>query len=211
MASPTSSFFSQTLHAIADWKIDEISKLRIKIGEQKDLLLTSLDAELDKTKRLVMIRDRIEACHAIGAAKFEDLVLRTPYDADCPLFWPEYHNRLMSFIRQTHESTPEPTSTFDQWETTLLAHLDTMSARLKYASLHADMVDEWLRTDRVEPTFGGTKTLLHLKTAWPTKQRRNSDGDGKKMLFRQRISTTTPYISSWNMFSSARQLEATGK
>lgn len=145
----------QASHSSHRSKIGNISKLSSKIRGHKAKLRALLGTEHDSTKRLVVIRDTIEACHSIEDGRFGQLVLNTPQNRNCPLFWPDFHNRLTSFINQAHDHPPASDATFEEWETTLLAHLDTMCVRLEYASLHANMVDKWLRTDGVERISAG--------------------------------------------------------
>ncbi|KAK8102414.1 hypothetical protein PG984_015560 [Apiospora sp. TS-2023a] len=154
MASPTSSVLSQMLRNLAESKTHNMSKLRAKILEQKDNMLTLLGTEQDPTKRLAILRDGIEACHAIDAGRFGQLALENPADADYRSFWPDFRQSLDIFIHIARMDLPSLDVTFEEWETTLLAHLETMCARLDYNFLHANIVKECLHTDGDEPTSG---------------------------------------------------------
>ncbi|KAK7973211.1 hypothetical protein PG996_007435 [Apiospora saccharicola] len=151
MASPTSSVLSQTLCSIAYSKTGNASTLRDKTLEHKDKLLTLLRSEHDRVQRLVILLDEIEACHALAAVRFGQLVLENPQDADCHLFWFQLRRKLVDFIYQPCLGPSASNAAFEKWETILLAHLDTMCARLQYDCLYVYIVEDWLQTDGDEP------------------------------------------------------------
>lgn len=148
MSSSRGSIVSQTLHEITCTKLDELSKSRSDFENKKHDVLAQLDSEKDPAKRLSALSRGVKQCFAVKTDKSGNVVLNQTNHPELEM---ELTN-LDSFLAQALYDPSISSRFFQTWESALLRHLEIQSLKFQYASLHAELVTEWLSSSGGEST-----------------------------------------------------------
>lgn len=143
------SVFSETLQEITNTKLEELSKRRSDFETTKSNVQSILENEKDPTRRLHILSQGVKACYALklgqhgsvhntAQSKNPELELELK-NLDCFLAQAKYDPSLSEKMMHTFEKS-------------LLRHLDMQSLKYEYASLYAQLVTEWLSTEKANGT-----------------------------------------------------------
>lgn len=143
--SSNGSVFSETLQGITNTKLEELSKRRSDFEAAKSNILSLLENERDPTQRLYTLSEGVKACYTLKPGKHESAHNAT--QSRNPALELELKN-LDCFLAQAKYDPSLSTKMMQTWEESLLLHLDTQSLKYQYASLYAQLVTEWLSTEK---------------------------------------------------------------
>ncbi|OTA79663.1 hypothetical protein M434DRAFT_402016 [Hypoxylon sp. CO27-5] len=139
------SVFSETLQGITNTKLEELSKRRSDFETTKSNVLTMLGKEKDPMRRLYILSQGVKACYALKLGKYTKVHnAAQSRNSDLEL---ELKN-LDCFLSQAKYDPSVSIKMMHTWEGSLLRHLDTQSLKYQYASLYAQLVTEWLSTEK---------------------------------------------------------------
>ncbi|KAI5921478.1 hypothetical protein F4810DRAFT_712513 [Camillea tinctor] len=146
MASSNGSVFSETLQEITNTKLEELSKRRSHFENIKADVIARLEHEKKPIDRLVVLSQGVKECCAIKTDKSGDIILGQSKNPDLEF---ELKN-LEKFLAQSKYDPSVSPSLMHTWEQSLLHHLNTQSLKFQYASLYAQLVTEWLSTEKAK-------------------------------------------------------------
>lgn len=144
------SVFSDTLQAITNTKLDELSKRRSAFEEAKSSLLATVQIEGDEVKRLVALSNGVKKCFDIKLDK--NGKVSDSQSKHSPLKT-ELKN-LDRFLDQARYDPSVSSKMLNSWEQSLLRHLNKQSLQFQYASLYGELVTEWLSGDKQDIAVG---------------------------------------------------------
>ncbi|KAI1351531.1 hypothetical protein F5Y01DRAFT_282674 [Xylaria sp. FL0043] len=139
MPTSSGSVFSETLQEITNTKLDELSKRRTAFENARADIIARLEKETDPLKRLGLLSQGVREI--------------LPKQSRSPALELELNN-LQSFMAQSRYDPSITPRTMHSWEQSLLRHLNTQSSKFEYASLYAQLVTEWLSTEKAVPGAG---------------------------------------------------------
>ncbi|KAK9783920.1 putative Transcription factor domain-containing protein [Seiridium cardinale] len=137
------SAFSETLQEITNTKLEELSKRRHAYGAEKAAALASIQGITDPIERLHALANCVRKCLRItvdGAGKV------VKGWSKFPALEIELKN-LDRFLAQVRYDPSISLKTVEQWESSLLQHLERQSLKFSYASLYGQLVTEWLSSE----------------------------------------------------------------
>ncbi|KAL7622538.1 hypothetical protein AAE478_008045 [Parahypoxylon ruwenzoriense] len=141
------SVFSETLQEITNTKLEELSKRRSDFENTKSNILSELGNEKDPIRRLHILNRGVRAslnlgkngiAHGVTQSRTSQLEIELK-NLDCFLTQAKYDPSLS--VKMIHT-----------WEESLLRHLEMQSLKYQYASLYAQLVTEWLSTEKSKGT-----------------------------------------------------------
>ncbi|KAM7200327.1 hypothetical protein V8F20_005304 [Naviculisporaceae sp. PSN 640] len=136
------SVFSETLNEITITKLQELSKRRAAFEEAKAAALRSAqDQGTDAIQRLTILNQGVKKCFAIKDTKHVGLGTNIASQIETDL-----HN-IERFVAQARNDPSVSHAAQAEWEQRLRRHLDNQSLKYDYASLCAQLVNEWLSGD----------------------------------------------------------------
>ncbi|ENH63883.1 hypothetical protein FOC1_g10008025 [Fusarium oxysporum f. sp. cubense race 1] len=143
MAS-SGSVFSETLQEITNTKLQELSKRRSRFEEAKAVILSSVEAEKDAVKRLVILSDGVKKCFSIKLTKENKVILgRTSHKRlEIDL------KNLDRFLGQAKTDPSVSQKMLTAWEESLTRQLNMQALQYQYAWLYGELVTEWLSGDK---------------------------------------------------------------
>ncbi|KAI1165022.1 hypothetical protein F5B18DRAFT_210497 [Nemania serpens] len=144
------SVFSETLQEITNTKLEELSKRRSEFEATKARIISRLENETDPLKRLGLLSQGVKDCFAIKTTKTGEIL---PGASKVPGLELELKN-LDSFMAQSKYDPSITPRLMRGWEESLLRHLHMQSSKLEYASLYAQLVTEWLSTEKAPARDG---------------------------------------------------------
>ncbi|KAI0869481.1 hypothetical protein GGS24DRAFT_163094 [Hypoxylon argillaceum] len=144
MPTNRGSVFSETLQEITNTKLEELSKKRVEFETAKESVISHLESERDALKRLKLLSHGVKDCFAIKTTKTGEFLSGPSKSPDLEI---ELKN-LDSFMAQSKYDSSITPQLMRSWEKSLLRRLDMQSSKLQYASLHAQLVTEWLSTEK---------------------------------------------------------------
>ncbi|KAE9371742.1 hypothetical protein N431DRAFT_467904 [Stipitochalara longipes BDJ] len=147
----SSSVFSETLQAITTTKLRELSKKRSIFEKSKAALISTAKLERDQQERLRILVDGVKLCFAIKTAARRGSSRRI-VSGSCND--PDLEVMLMNLERFLEQARFDPTVSpklLGDWENSLLKKLDIQSLKFQYATLYGELVNEWLRAEKVVP------------------------------------------------------------
>ncbi|KAI0206519.1 hypothetical protein F4808DRAFT_407734 [Astrocystis sublimbata] len=150
MSGNRGSVFSETLQEITNTKLQELSKRRSAFETTRSTLLSRLKDETEPLKRLELLSQGVRESYGIKTTK-------TGQDLSGPSKNPDLLLELKNLQRFMAQSKYDPSITpkmMQSWEESLLRHLDKQSSKLEYASLYAQLVTEWLSTEKATAAAG---------------------------------------------------------
>ncbi|KAI0509285.1 hypothetical protein F5B22DRAFT_358965 [Xylaria bambusicola] len=150
MPTNSGSVFSETLQEITNTKLEELSKRRSQFETTKASIISRLEDEKDPLKRLGLLSQGVKDSYAIKTTKTGEILAGESKNAELEL---ELRN-LDSFMAQSKYDPSITPQLMRVWEESLLRHLYTQSSKFEYASLYAQLVTEWLSTERAVPGTG---------------------------------------------------------
>ncbi|KAI0803913.1 hypothetical protein GGR55DRAFT_337007 [Xylaria sp. FL0064] len=133
MPTSSGSVFSETLQEITNTKLEELSKRRTAFENARADIIARLEKETDPLKRLGLLSQGVS-----------DILPKQSRNAALGLEL----NNLQSFMAQSRYDPSITPRTMRSWEQSLLRHLNTQSSKFEYASLYAQLVTEWLSTEK---------------------------------------------------------------
>ncbi|OTA54200.1 hypothetical protein K449DRAFT_358631 [Hypoxylon sp. EC38] len=139
------SVFSETLQGITNTKLEELSKRRSDFETTKSNVIAMSGNEKDPMRRLYILSQGVKACYALKLGKYTKVHnAAQSRNSDLEL---ELKN-LDCFLSQAKYDPSVSIKMMHTWEESLLRHLDTQSLKYQYASLYAQLVTEWLSTEK---------------------------------------------------------------
>ncbi|KAH8157691.1 hypothetical protein CIB48_g10555 [Xylaria polymorpha] len=150
MSSKGGSVFSETLQEITNTKLEELSKRRSEFETTKANLLSRLENETDPLKRLSLLSQGVKDSYAMKTTKAGEILPGQSKNPDLEL---ELKN-LEHFMAQSKWDPSITPQLMRGWEESLLRHLNMQSSKLEYASLYAQLVTEWLSTEKATVSAG---------------------------------------------------------
>ncbi|KAI1308149.1 hypothetical protein F5Y03DRAFT_112400 [Xylaria venustula] len=151
MATNGGSVFSETLQAITNTKLEELSKRRAEFEAIRANVISRLEHETDPLKRLGLLSRGVKESYAIKTITAGDILSGRSKNSELEL---ELKN-LDSFIAQARYDPSITPHLMRSWEESLLRHLNTQSSKFEYASLYAQLVTEWLSTEKAAAAGAG--------------------------------------------------------
>ncbi|KAJ3569215.1 hypothetical protein NPX13_g6159 [Xylaria arbuscula] len=148
MPPNSGSVFSETLQEITNTKLEELSKRRSGFETTKANIIAQLGNETDPLKRLGLLSQGVKDGYAMKTTKTGEILAGQSKSAELEL---ELKN-LDSFMAQSKYDPSITIQLMRNWEDSLLRHLDTQSSKFEYASLYAQLVTEWLSTEKATPS-----------------------------------------------------------
>lgn len=143
--SSNGSVFSETLQEITNTKLEELSKRRSDFENTKSNILSMLEKEKEPTRRLYILSQGVKSCYALKLGKFKPVHNATQSRNSALEL--ELKN-LDCFLAQAKYDPSLSVKRMQTWEQSLLRHLDMQSLKYQYASLYAQLVTEWLSTEK---------------------------------------------------------------
>lgn len=150
MPTSSGSVFSETLQEITNTKLEELSKRRSQFETTKANILSRLENETDPLKRLGLLSQGVKDSYAMKTTKAGGII---PDQSKNPELELELKN-LDSFMAQSRYDSSITPQLMRSWEESLLRHLNTQSSKFEYASLYAQLVTEWLSTEKAASDAG---------------------------------------------------------
>lgn len=151
MVTSSGSVFSETLQTITSTKLEELAKQRINFEEGYAALTTTLKAENDSLKRVLLLVEGTKSCLGVqtstkngkegrSARIFSGGTRNTRLETDL--------NNLDRFIKQAQFDPSVSARVLEDWEKTLLQYLSVQSTKFQYADLYGKLVTEWLSSEK---------------------------------------------------------------
>lgn len=137
------SVFSETLQSITDEKLAELSKKLIIFEQQRSAVLERAHAATNAQAELRVLLDGVKKCFAIKTARGKIITDRT----NNPRLEVNIRN-IDRFLGQAQYDPSVSSSLMEEWKTLLTQLLDMQSAKYEYASLYAQLVTEWLSSEK---------------------------------------------------------------
>ncbi|KAI8956302.1 hypothetical protein F4801DRAFT_573825 [Xylaria longipes] len=150
MPTNNGSVFSETLQEITNTKLEELSKRRSEFETAKANLISRLENETDPLKRLGLLSQGVKDSYAMKTTKTGEIIPGQSKNPDLEL---ELKN-LENFMAQSKYDPSITNQLMRSWEESLLRHLNMQSSKLEYASLYAQLVTEWLSTEKAAAGAG---------------------------------------------------------
>ncbi|KAI1430395.1 hypothetical protein F5Y12DRAFT_20988 [Xylaria sp. FL1777] len=150
MPTNSGSVFSETLQEITNTKLEELSKRRSEFETTRANIISRLENVTDPLERLSLLSQGVKDSYAMKTTK-AGLVLAG--QSKNPGLELELKN-LDSFMAQSKYDSSITPHLMRSWEESLLRHLDTQSSKFEYASLYAQLVTEWLSTEKAASGVG---------------------------------------------------------
>ncbi|KAJ8116773.1 hypothetical protein ONZ43_g4360 [Nemania bipapillata] len=144
MPTNNGSVFSETLQEITNTKLEELSKRRSEFETAKADVISRLESELNPLSRLELLSRGVRECFAMKTTKTGEILPGSSKNPDLVL---ELEN-LDSFMAQSKYDPSVTPLLMQRWEESLLRRLDMQSSKFQYASLYAQLVTEWLSTEK---------------------------------------------------------------
>ncbi|KAI0109690.1 hypothetical protein GGR51DRAFT_512491 [Nemania sp. FL0031] len=141
------SVFSETLRDVTNIKLEELSKKRSEFEATKNNVLSRLEEETDPLTRLGLLSQGVKDCFGIKTTKTGEMLSGPSKNPDLEL---ELKN-LDSFMAQSKYDPCITPQLMRSWEESLLRRLGEQSSKLEFASLYAQLVTEWLSTEKATP------------------------------------------------------------
>lgn len=135
--SKSSSVLSETLRSITAAKLTELSATRSAFEEKYNDTVQRMKGQEDPLARVTALLEGVRSCFDISPTAtacssgssgqlVEDLI------------------RLDRFLEQARFDPSLSSEILDEWQATLLRHLDLQRRRYEYATLYGQLVTEWL-------------------------------------------------------------------
>ncbi|KAL9620257.1 MAG: hypothetical protein Q9160_005156 [Pyrenula sp. 1 TL-2023] len=140
------SVYSQTLQDITNTKLTELAKKRKTFEERHENIKALVHQENDGFKALESLADAVKTCFSILTA--DGRVVRgatgnVRLEIDL--------RNLDRFLAQARYDPSVSTGVLEQWQRSMLRHLQVQSMKFAYASLYGELTTEWLSAKRVPP------------------------------------------------------------
>lgn len=135
------SVYSQTLHDITNTKLDELAKKRETFEKERRQIVAVAENEKDTSKKLGILAKDMKACFSLSTSG--DRVVRG--GSNNPRLEIDLNN-LDRFLAQARYDPSVSPKILDQWQRTLVRHLEMQSLKFDYASLYGQLTTEWLST-----------------------------------------------------------------
>lgn len=139
------SVFSETLNEITITKLQELSKRRATFEAAKAAALRCAEERsTDGIQRLIILTQGVKNCFVIKDTKHAGFGTSVDSQIETDL-----HN-IERFVAQARNDPSVSSTALTEWENRLRRHLDNQSRKYEYASLCAQLVNEWLSGDSGE-------------------------------------------------------------
>jgi hypothetical protein len=142
------SVFSETLQSITNEKLAELSKKRHIFEQQRSEVLTALHAATTAQAELRVLLDGVKKCFAVKTARGKIIAGMT----NNPRLELNLRN-IERFLGQAQYDPSVSSTLMNEWKTLLTQLLDMQSAKYEYASLYAQLVTEWLSSEKKSDTM----------------------------------------------------------
>lgn len=150
MPTNRGSVFSETLQEITNTKFEELSKKQSDFEDAKASIISRVVNEPDPLKRLALLSRGVKDCYGMKTTEAGEIISGSSKNPDLEL---ELKN-LDSFMAQSKHDPSITPQLMGVWEESLLEHLNMQSSKLEYASLYAQLVTEWLSTEKLASGTG---------------------------------------------------------
>jgi hypothetical protein len=156
MSTNSGSVFSETLQGITNAKLEELSKRRSDFEITRANVISRLEEEKDPLIRLGILSQGVKDSYAMKTTRTGQLLPGQSRHPDL-----EYElNNLDRFLAQSKYDPSVTPQLMRTWEESLLRYLDMLSSKFEYASLYAQLVTEWLSTEKSGPSAGEDVSML---------------------------------------------------
>lgn len=151
----TGSVYSQTLQDITTTKLTELAKRRETFERYRKRILALSEKAVSDPQALVTISDIVKACFAI-----------TVVDGKVtPLCYPPSRleidlQNIDRFLAQAKYDPTISAKNLEQWERTLIRHVDVQSLKFTYAWLYGQLTTEWLNSKGPQATANDEDTEM---------------------------------------------------
>lgn len=182
-----SSVFSETLQAITTTKLRELSKKRTLFESSKSNLLATSALEQDQKQRLRVLLDGIKQCFAVKTAPRRRgerrggsgrIITGSTNDPDLEVML----KNLERFLEQARYDPSVSPKLLSEWEQSLMRRLNVQSLRLQYATLYGELVNEWLRAEKLSVPDNASETSEGFEKV-NRAERDESRANWEKMVF----------------------------
>ncbi|RYP16306.1 hypothetical protein DL765_005212 [Monosporascus sp. GIB2] len=207
MASSGGSVLSSTIQDITNTKLEELSKRRSRFEAQKAQLISSLDHEKQPLKRLQILSSGVKACYAVKTDMSGKVLLGQTKKRDLEF---ELQN-LDCFLAQAGYDPSVSAGMMDKWEKSLLRHLGMQSSKFQYASLHAQLVTEWLVAEKPDQNVPEDTALIEGSEDAASAMKRDSRAEWERMVFEPAIVDEDGVRTYLNKVFGLRDLEGLEK
>jgi hypothetical protein len=194
MAS-SGSLFSETLHNITTTKLIELSKKNESFEKEYSALLAAVQLEENPLERLTKLVDGVKSCFSVKTA-----VIKGDEKASSQRLGPVISGgtsnprletdlkNLDRFLEQARYDPSVSTNLSQEWEKTLLHHLNVQSLRLRYATLYGQLVTEWLSSEkRTEDASSGDVEMTEVFEEIPNGKKLESRAAWERDVFEEKV------------------------
>ena len=152
----SSSVFSETLQAITTTKLRELSKKRSLFEESKSALIANAKLEQNQQERLRILVDGVKQCFSVKTASRRRgdrfggsgrIISGSTNDPDLEIML----KNLERFLEQARFDPTISPKLLSDWENSIMKKLKVQSLKFQYATLYGELVNEWLRAEKVIP------------------------------------------------------------
>ncbi|CAJ2512661.1 Uu.00g007800.m01.CDS01 [Anthostomella pinea] len=179
MASSSGSVFSETLQEIINAKLEELSKRRSDFESTKADIISALENENRPTERLGLLSRGVKTCFGVKTNQFGQIISDQSRDPDLELEL-KYLDR---FLTQSKYDPSVSSELMRTWEESLFRHLDTQSLKFQYASLYAQLVTEWLSTEKSKANAGDDVAMMEGFEDVADTMKQDARRDWEKVVF----------------------------
>ena len=130
---------SQTLRGITQTKLDELFKKRDSFNKQRDKITAAIQQETNAIKRLDILAKGLKTCFAVSIANGR--VVRGK--SNNPRLGIDLRN-LDRFLAQARYDPSVSLDILQQWQQTLVRHLEVQALKYEYAALYGQLTTERL-------------------------------------------------------------------
>ncbi|KAI8960478.1 hypothetical protein F5Y11DRAFT_330017 [Daldinia sp. FL1419] len=180
MASSNSSVFSEAIQQVTNIKFQELSKRRSDFETAKSHTLSMLENEKGPTERLRILSRGVRTCYLLGPSsqvKISGASLPVNQELELEL------KNLEFFLAQAKYDPSISIDMLKQWEESLLHHMNTQSLKYQYASLYAQLVTEWLSTEKSRGRDELNATTIEGFEDVPSAMKQNARQEWERIIF----------------------------
>lgn len=146
--APRGSVYSQTLHDITNTKLDELAAKRKTFEFKRGQIKAVAESNQNAIKKLDILAVQLKNCFSIFTSGGR--VIRG--SSNNPRLEIDIKN-LDRFLAQAHYDPSVSSRIMQQWQQTLLRHVEIQSLKFSYASLYGQLTTEWLSTNNRAATI----------------------------------------------------------
>ncbi|MCJ1338297.1 hypothetical protein MMC09_003583 [Bachmanniomyces sp. S44760] len=145
--SSTGILFSQTLQDITNTKLDEVALKRESFEKKSQDVVVNLSSQEDPIQRVRSLVEGVKSCFNVSTYRGRVLMggtnnRRLEYDL----------RHLDRFLAQARYDPSVSSKILEQWEQSMLRHIEVQSLKYSYANLYGKLTSEWLSSTQKAAT-----------------------------------------------------------